>query len=41
LNKTYQQAPGSRMLMLAGLLLAFSSLFGFIVEWRMRSLKPG
>ena len=29
----------NRYLMLAGVLLAFSSLFGFFVEWRLRSLK--
>jgi transcriptional regulator with XRE-family HTH domain len=36
---SYQEQPANRYLMLAGMLLAFTSLFGFIVEMRLRSLK--
>ena len=38
-NGSYQVRAGNRYLMLAGILLAFASLFGFIVEMRLRQLK--
>ena len=39
MNQNYQEQPANRYLMLAGLLLTFASLFGFIVEMRLRTLK--
>jgi len=38
-NGSYQVRTGNRYLMLVGILLAFASLFGFIVEMRLRQLK--
>jgi hypothetical protein len=38
-SSSYQARAENRYLMLAGLLLAFASLFGFIVEMRLRQLK--
>ncbi|HLA70700.1 MAG TPA: helix-turn-helix transcriptional regulator [Steroidobacteraceae bacterium] len=38
-DRDYQEQPANRYLMLAGLLLTFASLFGFIVEMRLRTLK--
>jgi len=38
-NSNYQEQAANRYLMLAGLLLTFASLFGFIVEMRLRTLK--
>ena len=38
-NSSYQVRAGNRYLMLAGILLAFASLFGFIVEMRLRQLE--
>lgn len=38
-NIGYQERAGNRYLMVAGLLLTFTSLFGFFVEWRLRQLK--
>jgi len=40
-NSSYQEQAANRYLMLAGLLLTFASLFGFIVEMRLRNLKRG
>lgn len=40
-DATYQPSAANRYLMLGGLFLAFGSLFGFIVEWRLRSFKRG
>lgn len=40
-NNSYEVQPGNRAMMLVGLLLTFTSLFGFIVEWRLRQLKRG
>jgi hypothetical protein len=40
-NNSYEVQPANRAMMLAGLLLAFVCLFGFIVEWRLRQLKRG
>jgi transcriptional regulator with XRE-family HTH domain len=39
MNPSYEERVGNRLLMFAGLLLAFASLFGFLVEFRLRSLK--
>ena len=38
-NSSFQARAENRYLMLAGVLLAFASLFGFIVEMRLRQLK--
>src|SRR5688572_20958373 len=38
-NPSYQVRAGNRYLMFAGILLAFTGLFGFIVEMRLRQLK--
>jgi hypothetical protein len=38
-NTGYQTRAENRYLMFAGILLAFASLFGFIVEMRLRQLK--
>jgi len=38
-SPSYQERAGNRYLMLVGILLAFASLFGFIVEMRLRQLK--
>jgi transcriptional regulator with XRE-family HTH domain len=39
MNITYDPRVENRYLMFAGILLAFASLFGFIVEFRLRGLK--
>jgi len=39
MNSSFQARAENRYLMLAGVLLAFASLFGFIVEMRLRQLK--
>ena len=41
MNTSYQQTALNRALMLLGTLLAFASLFGFIVEWRLRQVRTG
>jgi transcriptional regulator with XRE-family HTH domain len=41
MNNSYQEPTVNRILTVFGLLLAFASLFGFIVEWRLRQLKTG
>ena len=38
-NSSYQSRAENRYLMFAGMLLAFASLFGFIVEMRLRQLR--
>lgn len=38
-NSSYQEPAENRVVTGIGLLLTFASLFGFIVEWRLRSLK--
>jgi transcriptional regulator with XRE-family HTH domain len=38
-DQSYQARPANRYLMFAGMLLAFASVFGFLVEMRLRSLK--
>jgi transcriptional regulator with XRE-family HTH domain len=38
-NPSYEERAGNRYLMFSGLLLTFASLFGFLVEFRLRSLK--
>jgi transcriptional regulator with XRE-family HTH domain len=38
-SSSERERAGNRQLMFAGLLLSFASLFGFIVEWRLRLLR--
>jgi transcriptional regulator with XRE-family HTH domain len=38
-DRSYQELLANRILTTVGLLLTFASLFGFIVEWRLRTLK--